>query len=468
MPAPERFPIVLPSETQTREFIAKLLLAACLARRGHPVIVGSRIEMHNRIHTLPRGLYLAKSVSGRSRRIFRIMDRLGFAIAAWDEEALIFTDPATFHTRRVDPENLGRIKAFFALGPENRRMIESAPSYAGTPVFETGNPRFDLLTPRCRGIFAEEAAALRRRYGDFVLINSNFGRINHFVPGEATRRAADGSFTNMGSGNQEWWTFRTAVFDSMRAMLPALGGAFPERQFVVRPHPAEGHDAWREAAEGLPNIHVVHQGAVQPWILASAVAIHNGCTTGLESYLLGHPVIAYHAVTNAKFDDQLPNLASTPVNSRDELIAALARLFAGEALPEPGAEVRWLAEQRVGPLDGTLAAERIEAVIRAHGAGWLAPRPPLSRRLSGYAASLSRRLSKEINALRPNHKNSRRYTAHRFPGLSEPEVAAWLARLGELMGNFEGLRARQRGPNIFEITAPADAASRQEAEAGAA
>lgn len=470
MPHAPAFPVILPSETQSREFDAKLLLAACLARRGHPVIVGSRIEIHNRIHALPRGLYLAKDIAPSSRRMFRIMHRLGFSIAAWDEEALIFTDAATFHARRVDPENLRLIKAFFALGPENRRMLESAPSYAGTPVFETGNPRIDLLGPRCRGIFAPEAAALRERYGAFILVNSNFGKLNHFVASEATRRTADGGFVNMGSGNPEWWAFRMEVFDAMRAMLPALGRAFPDRQIVVRPHPAEGHEAWRAAAEGLPNIHVVHQGAVQPWILASAVAVHNGCTTGLESYLLGHPVIAYHAVTSEKFDDQLPNRASTPVHSPDELTAALRRLFSGEALPEPGAEVRRLAEQRVGPLDGTLAAERIEAVIREHGADWLPPRPPLGRRIGGYAASLCRRLSKEINAFRPNHKNSRRYTAHRFPGLSEAEVAARLAQLGELMGDFDGLRARQRGPNIFEITAPADAAETapwQRAEAGA-
>jgi hypothetical protein len=31
------FPVILPSETQPREFDAKLLLAGYLAERGHPV-----------------------------------------------------------------------------------------------------------------------------------------------------------------------------------------------------------------------------------------------------------------------------------------------------------------------------------------------------------------------------------------------------------------------------------------------
>lgn len=56
MPAPDRFPIILPSETQTRELDAKPLLAGILAERGPPVLVGSRIEIHNRIDALPGGL----------------------------------------------------------------------------------------------------------------------------------------------------------------------------------------------------------------------------------------------------------------------------------------------------------------------------------------------------------------------------------------------------------------------------
>ena len=111
-----RFPVILPSETQTREFDAKLLLAGFLAERGHEVYVGSRIEIHNRIHTLPRGLYLAKDIRGSSRRIFRILRRLGFEIAAWDEEAFIFSDPVSYQTKRVHADCLRQIKAFFALG----------------------------------------------------------------------------------------------------------------------------------------------------------------------------------------------------------------------------------------------------------------------------------------------------------------------------------------------------------------
>lgn len=454
MHAPERFPIILPSETQTREFDAKLLLAGMLAERGHPVFVGSRIEIHNRINELPRGLYLAKDVRETSRHIFQIMGRLGFAIVAWDEEALIYPDAATYHRRRVDPETLGAIRAFLAWGNRSRDLITSAPGYeARIPVHVTGNPRFDLMTERLRGYFDDEVAALRARFGEFVLINSNFGRLNYFVARDGVREKPDGRLTNLGAGTEEFWRFRMKVFDGMKAALPAIARAFPDRQVVLRPHPAEAHAVWRAAADGAPNVAVIHEGHVYPWLMASAVTIHNGCTTGLEGYLLDHPVISYQPVIAEGFDAQLPDLVSTPVQSQAALIDTLRALFAGTPPTPPGPEIRALAEEYVGPLDGTLASERIDALIAAEGSRWMEGEvPPLATRLRGHADAVRRRFSKTANSYRTGHKNSRAYNRHRFPGLRAAEARARLARLGAMTGRFDGLVLRKVRRNIFVVT----------------
>ncbi len=451
MTASRPFPVILPSETRSREFDGKLLLACCLAERGHPVFVGSRIEIHNRIHTLPRGLYLAKDVRSSSRRMFRIMDKLGFAIAAWDEEAIIVADVETFHKWRVDEENLNCIKAFFALGAKNREIMETAPGYRGTPIFETGNPRFDMLNPRLRRFFDPQVNELRARFGNFILVNSNFGGLNHVLPDYAAVRTADGGFKNMGAGNPDWWAFRLEVLATFKTLLPELARAFPDRHVVLRPHPGEAHELWREAAQGLANVTVVHEGNVHPWILASAVAIHNGCTTGLESYLMDHPVISYHAVASSKFDGQLPNMVSTPVSSMDELVSMLKDLFAGMPAIPTRSNVRREVEQYVGPLDGVLASERIEAIIAEHGQQWLGSRPQFPKRLVGYANSIGRQAFKTVNSLRSGHKNSRAYNSHRFPDLSQADVRARIEHLSKLTDRFSTLVAHKVHGNIFRI-----------------
>ena len=59
-----RTPVIIPSEIQSREFDAKLLLACILAERGFPCVVGSRNEIHMAITRLPRSIYVGKDVSG--------------------------------------------------------------------------------------------------------------------------------------------------------------------------------------------------------------------------------------------------------------------------------------------------------------------------------------------------------------------------------------------------------------------
>ena len=447
-----RFPVILPSETQSREFDAKLVLAGLLAERGHPVYVGSRIEIHNRIHTLPRGLYLAKDIRNSSRRMFRILGRLGFEIAAWDEEAFIFSDEASYHAKRVHPDNLGQIKTFFALGARNKALIESAPGYRGTPVHVTGNPRIDMLGPRCRGFFDAQVEALRNRFGDFILINSNFGQVNHFLPDQVIARRADGSLTNTGDTSSDFWKFRLKVFDAFKLLLPELAQAFPDRQIVLRPHPAEAHETWRVAAGAAPNVHVVHEGSVYPWIRASAVAVHNGCTTGLESFLLDHPVIVYQPVRSAEFDDMLANQVSAPVFSGDDLIAAISSVLAGKALPQPAPEVRAQVEDFFGPLDGTLASERMDEIIARESESWFMEPPAAVDRLLGNIEAVGRGAVKAINSYRPGHKNSRGYNQHRFPGMSETEVGERLSRLSQVLGRFSGLAVRQVSGNIFCVS----------------
>ena len=61
---------------------------------------------------------------------------------------------------------------------------------------------------------------------------------------------------------------------------------FSETNFVVRPHPSDDRQTFVNAFEGLKNVHVISEGSVIPWLIASKFVIHNECTTAIESYLL--------------------------------------------------------------------------------------------------------------------------------------------------------------------------------------
>ena len=81
--------LLIPVENQVRELDPKLLLACIAARRGFTSAIGSRLQLDFHIASFPRGLYLSKSFTVRSIKMFKILRKLGHEIFAWDEEALV-------------------------------------------------------------------------------------------------------------------------------------------------------------------------------------------------------------------------------------------------------------------------------------------------------------------------------------------------------------------------------------------
>jgi surface carbohydrate biosynthesis protein len=145
--------------------------------------------------SLPRGVYLAKSMRQMSERMFGIIPKLGHSIVAWDEEGLVrFPDPF-YYQRRLSAKALQNVDALLAWGPDDARAFSAYPGYPGCPIRVTGNPRIDLIRPELRGFFDSEVAEIRARHGKFVLVNTNFSGLNHFHDGlsELKRNLTPGS-----------------------------------------------------------------------------------------------------------------------------------------------------------------------------------------------------------------------------------------------------------------------------------
>ena len=80
--------IIMPVENQVREMDAKILLSCVAAERGFQVLIGSRAYIHFKTASVPRGVYMAKSMKALSIRMFNLLKQNGHDILAWDEEGL--------------------------------------------------------------------------------------------------------------------------------------------------------------------------------------------------------------------------------------------------------------------------------------------------------------------------------------------------------------------------------------------
>lgn len=458
-PAPAT--LIIPVETQVRELDAKLLLSCVAAERGFPVVLGSRAFVGFAMPFVPRGVYLAKSVTALSRRMFGILQGLGHEIVAWDEESLVRGPTSVYYSDRLSPATLRPLSGLFAWGQDDAEVFRAFPACAGVPIHVTGNPRIDLLRKDVRAYFQPEVDALRRRFGDFILVNTSFRFVNAFVPdlnlsrpGPAGREPKIGvSARRMG---REFAIGMAAhqqvIFDAFRELVPLLSERFPDHPIVVRPHPSE-HDApWEQAARGRPNVRVVREGNAIPWLMACRVLVHNGCTTAVEGAVLDTPAVSYQPVQSDRFDFPLPNAVSHRAFRPDEVTGIVGAILARRLGPLDAAERARLLERHLTALEGPLAADRMIDVLEARGhAARRPPRPKLRAYVPAWIGGNVRTVEKLIKMPWRSHKNSAAFHAQRFPGVTVSELENRITRFSRVLGRFEGLRVTRLAPHVFRI-----------------
>ncbi|MBW2412762.1 MAG: hypothetical protein JRF72_23440, partial [Deltaproteobacteria bacterium] len=174
---------LLPVENQVREFDAKLLLACVAARRGRSSVIGPRRELEFRIASFPRSIFFSKDLRSGNGRFFRISNKLGHMTVAWDEEALIHLRPDFYYRTRMANRALKYVSHLFAWGGNNADLWNQFSDLpANINIHTTGNPRGDMLRSDLRLYHKARVEELRKTYGDFILINTNFSAVNAFTP----------------------------------------------------------------------------------------------------------------------------------------------------------------------------------------------------------------------------------------------------------------------------------------------
>jgi len=457
----------MPVENQVRELDSKVLLACVAARHGFSSVIGFRRELHFHISSFPPGIYLSKSMTAASDLLFRIMRNLGHEIVAWDEEALVHLPPETYYSRRLSPVAMGFVSHMFAWGDDNAKLWRHYPQLpSGAEINITGNPRNDLLRPEIRPYYRKMVEELRKKYGDFILVNTNFNHVNAFYPGlnlivlsdepgkqPEFGRAARGMSREYAEGLRD---LKQAVFKKFQQLIPALEKEFPTHNIIVRPHPTENQEIYRNIAARCNRVQVTNEGNVVPWLMATQAVIHNGCTTGVEAYAMGVPAISFRAVVNEHYDYgfyRLPNLLSHQCFDFDELRFTLEKILGGELGPASGSERKTLANQYLAALDGPLACERIVDICNKMVDGQPQnSRPPLYRWLKGYCLANMRTLKRKFKAHLPRARNKPEFHRHRYPEISLEEMSERISRFQQVLGNPGELQVEKMLGQFFRIS----------------
>jgi surface carbohydrate biosynthesis protein len=400
--------------------------------------------------------------------MFKAMRQLGLEIATLDEEALVHLPAEIYYSRRLSPEAMAYVSRLFAWGKDNAELWRQY-SYMpdNLPIHITGNPRNDMLRPEIRGFYEKEVNALRRKYGDYIMVNTNFNHVNAFYPSmnlfqpvknkaETPRfgRAARGMTLEYAQG---LWAHKQAVFEDFQRLIPALDKVFSDYTIIVRPHPTENQEVYQGIADQCERVRVTNEGNVVPWLMGAKALIHNGCTTGVEAYVMRVPAISYRATINEAYDNgfyRLPNKLSHQSFDFEELRVMLQRILAGDLGAADGDQREALIDHNLVAQDGPLACERMVDVFE----------DMLESRSESSASGLRDRLEGWYRAtrrgLKKRHKSHRRgshlkpeYQRHRYPEISLEEVRRRILRFQQILGDKKELRAERIFKQSFRISA---------------
>lgn len=352
--------LIIPLEVQVRELVARLLVAAIAADRGYDVLIGHDRTVRRLAPYLPKGILFDKALGVATDKKVRRYAKLGFRLTALDEESTgIYPNPEMFFSTRLSHETLSLAERWFAISDKVRDLAtERFPDLAGR-IVTTGLPRADTWREAFHGLYEAERRSIAETHGQFILFNSNFGTVVHarrggFVERQQKRHEKHYAGASAYIAKREEQV--GANLDAFLEMLPKLREWFPDHKLIVRPHPSESRDFWRERLGDIQGVEIHASGIVTPWILASSALVHHGCTTGIEAGLLGKPHVMYAPHRDDHHDTELMATFAPMTHDLDTLRTVMGDILAGSTQHD---KPRESLQAYFASLIGPLASEKI-------------------------------------------------------------------------------------------------------------
>jgi surface carbohydrate biosynthesis protein len=460
--------LIIPVENQIRELNPKLLLASIAADRGFKVFIGDRQEIKSKIASFPIGIFVAKDMMAGNDGMFRIIRKLGHVIVAWDEDSLVHLPPETYYCRRISPNAVRCVSHLFAWGEDNAELWEKYPELpSNIPIHITGNPRADLLRKEVNHIFTNRVKELNNKYGSYILINTNFNHVNAFIPNRnlltksnenneklQLGRMANGMSRDYAEG---LYYFKKAVFQDFIKLIPKISATFPGCNIIIRPHPVESTEVYKNIASKCNNVHVTNSGNVVPWLMASKVLVHNSCTTGVEAFALGIPSITFRATINEKYDMGfygLSNALSYQCLNYSEIEQTIKSIYNGTMKNSRSEDQLKLFNRHLASQEGPLSCERImdiiekEIVNKGHKSSIIL----LKSRLEGWVKAKKRARKRIEKSQNKNGLNKQEFLNHRYPGISLHEMYERIAGFSNVIANYKSIKVKAVYNNVFRIS----------------
>jgi len=333
--------IYLSVELAVRELDSKLLLATIAASRGHQVIISEQNTIKRGLMSgvLDPGIFHDKSLTPNDNKIalHKSLIKNGFKITSIDEEGyLVGHGYDMFARNRYSEQMIEKASAVFGWGTEDVDVLKKFYPKYSSKIHKTGSARADLWKLFFSDYWNTPKMLPKKPY---LLVSSSmetymmkpFHDVVRFSSFAGYYKRDSQLLKNQLGDASEAYAITSAFIEAIKHLANKNIGY----DIVLRPHPIEDIEAWKISLENIPNVHVIREGSITPWVNNAFAIMHNGCATALEATISGKPVVTY-VPFKQKFGRKLPNELGHCVETLEDLLLKVNTLF----------EKRQLADQK--------------------------------------------------------------------------------------------------------------------------
>jgi len=361
-----------------RDLGGLVLVAVELVRRGHKVSLVSQSKPHE-IWALCPDVVVFNYLRTTNAALVQQAQQLGMATVILETEGGVFLNGIEKRVGvfDVDPAIRQHIRRVCAWGNTYADYILAQGFYRPDQLVITGTPRYDYYAPVFHAVALQVSETHAHAYTKpLLLITTNFSVVNpkfNTREGELALWVSKFKFepAYVEEMQQEEW-------NAMEVFLPLanrIAEAFPALTVVVRPHPFENLQPYRERlAHHLPNLHCETEGTVDGWLLRCSALLHWRSSTAIEAAMLGIPVLNPSWVAGPTSDEVQSISDQIPTESL--LMERIAQVIEGSYTPPADYQQPYarIIQQSFNRIDGQ-AYGRVADVIDE-----IAPDQPLSQR----------------------------------------------------------------------------------------
>ena len=273
-----------------RDLAGIVLAAAELCRRGARPYLVSMSMMSQEIWALAPDHVVLNYFRNANQEFGRQLIEAGINVSLLDTEGGVLASLESYSGMLwSDHALLGKASAFCMWGGKLAGYLGESGIAPPGRIKVTGCPRFDFYHPRWRSVLSNGSGERRT----LLLLNSNHTLANpRFVKPE---REVELYVTQYGRNREEMQTKQALdrkALESIAKLASDLARDFPEFDVVLRPHPFERRDTYLELLAPLPNLNVVQDGPVQPWVVRASAVIQRNCSTAIEAGMAGVPALS--------------------------------------------------------------------------------------------------------------------------------------------------------------------------------